>query len=328
MKVCLQAGHGDMFVGATGAPGERAWTTKIVPMVAEILESSGIEVYNTGSKAYEDQIVTNTDWDLFLAVHYDADIYGDNGGFADYPDPSSDLVWETSKQLAYKIGEHYFKTTGIPEKPSRSNANTKFYYMWQYLTANTPCVIIECGVGWRKPEDFEVLRRDNHRFVANALADSVLHALGMSQPCDKYIKKIDELEDELDDMRESRDKWRSQYKELEIKYETDLASLKEQNENLQKSNAELTAQLSLITRQYETLAAEKVALELKVEELEAKLIECGEQRDDLAQQLSDCHAELDATKEKLTACKKKKKICDYSYLERVSSLITCIWRKK
>lgn len=325
MKVCIQAGHKGTVSGSTGAPGERDWNSTIVPLVAKLLRDKGVEVYETDAAGYNDSKVTSTDWDLFLAVHYDADIYGDRGGFVDYPDPSADMVWEKSKSLSYKIGEHYFKTTGIPERPSRSNANTKFYYMWQYLTPNTPCVLIECGVGWRKPEDYEVLRKDNHNYIAQILADAVLHALGMSEPCDEYIKKISELEEELDDMRESRDKWKQMYKDLEIKYENDIKSLKEQNENLQKTNSELTTQLGLITRQYETLLSEKSALELTVESQKAKIKEVEEQRDDLAQQLSACNAELADTKIKLEEANKKAKarLCSFPYRERVLSLIRC-----
>lgn len=324
-KVCLQAGHGGVTSGATGASGERDWTTSVVPKISELLKAKGVETYTCGGKGYEDNKVTDTDWDLFLAVHYDADIYNDRGGFVDYPDPSADAVWETSKQLAYKIGEKYFKTTGIPERPSRSNANTKFYYMWSYLTANTPCVIIECGVGWRKPDDYEILRRDNNEYIAQVLADSILYALGMSEPCEEYIKKIEELDKELDDMRASRDKWKRMFNELEKKYETEVKSYKEQIENLQKSNAELTAQLSLMSQQYKVLLDEKNALQSIVGAQKVQITELTEQVDKLSENVARLAQENGQLKLDLSECKKKlkQKLCEFPYRDRVLSLIRC-----
>ncbi len=59
---------------------------------------------------------------------------------------------------------------------NRSNANTRYYYMWQYLTSKTPCVIIECGVGWRKPEDYNTLRK--YDFIADTISEGILKAFG------------------------------------------------------------------------------------------------------------------------------------------------------
>lgn len=205
-----------MTSGATGASGERDWNSKIVPMIADRLILKGVEVHQCDALANKDVKVTSTDWDLFLAVHYDADIYNDNGGFVDYPDASVDKVWERSKYLAQHLTDHYFSTTKIPYRPQRSNANTKFYYMWSALTDKTPCVIIECGVGNRKPEDYTILR--DYELISKTIADGVLIGLGLIEGDDEIQQlkdKIKELDDELDDMRTSRDKWKRMYEELE-----------------------------------------------------------------------------------------------------------------
>ena len=188
-KVCIQAGHKNMTTGSTGAPGERDWTTKIMPMVASRLKAKGITVYETDAFGNDDSKVTGTDWDLFISIHYDADIYKDRGGFTDCPDPSIDYVHTRSKELAKKISDVFFQKMGIPVK-SRSNANTKFYYMWQFLTANTPCVIIECGVGYRQPEDYNVLRRYDE--VATALSDAISSALGVTGGCEAKLALLEE----------------------------------------------------------------------------------------------------------------------------------------
>lgn len=224
LKVCLQAGHKNMVSGSTGAPGEREWTTKIADMVAEKLRKSGIEVYVTDAFGNKDSKVTKTDWDLFLAIHYDADIYWidpkdhskgtERGGFTDYPDASIDDVNSRSKELSEKIAEDFFDNVHIPYK-SRSNANTKFYYMWQFLSSKTPCVLIECGVGNRRPEDYETLRR--YEEISQALAGAIMYAIGVIDPKDSIINKLSEenkqLLEEIKDIRSNRDKYRSLAKE-------------------------------------------------------------------------------------------------------------------
>ena len=190
-KICLQAGHKGLTTGATGAPGERAWNTKVVPMVASRLRKLGYEVYETNSLADQDEKVTGTDWDLFLAVHYDADIYNDRGGFIDTPDPSVDEANEESKRIAEAMRSVYFPSTGIPEKPKRSNANTRFYYIWSSLSASTPCVLIECGVGNRKPEDYNTLF-DKIDLVADALTGGI-HKAFDTTPAKDWRKLYEEL---------------------------------------------------------------------------------------------------------------------------------------
>ncbi|NMB81598.1 MAG: N-acetylmuramoyl-L-alanine amidase [Ignavibacteria bacterium] len=176
-KICLQAGHKGRTTGSTGAPGEQKWTSEIVPKIASILRSRGFEVKETGADDYKtDKSIGSTDWDLFLSVHYDADIYNDRGGFIDTPDPKVDIATKESNRIAQVMRNNYFKDTGIPEK-NRSNANTKFYYMWSNLSANTPCVLIEAGVGWRTPEDHQTLHFQQDK-VAKAIADGITNALG------------------------------------------------------------------------------------------------------------------------------------------------------
>jgi len=232
-----------MTSGATGAYGERDWTTKIVPLVSSILKSKGIEVYETDAFGNKDPKVTGTDWDYFLAIHYDADIYNDRGGFSDYPDKSVDASYERSKQLALVLGERFFKTTGIPERPQRSNANTKFYYMWSALSANTPCVLIECGVGNRKPEDYNILRK--YDLIADALADGILEGLGLptGNEVEALQKKIDELLNEVIEIRASRDRWKLRASELEAEIIKDARSSTEHIKNLQSTVAEQANQI-------------------------------------------------------------------------------------
>lgn len=177
MKICLQAGHihiesnaDSSLHGSTGAPGEQEFTQRIVSATALLLQSRNFEVTIVDANANSNQIVTTTDWNLFVSVHYDADVYKTGGGFVDYPDPSIDAANEKSKALANAISAEYFKHSEIIEHPERSNPNTKFYYMWRALSAATPCVIIECGVGGDAHD--KVLLADTQR-IASALARGI-----------------------------------------------------------------------------------------------------------------------------------------------------------
>ena len=196
-KICIQAGHKGILIGSTGAPGERDWTTKFVPLLATKLIVRGYEVYECDAKATNNTKVISTDWDLFLAVHYDADIYNDRGGFIDTPDQSVDYVSFESSRIAAAMRSVYFSKTGIPEKFSRSNANTKFYYMWRYLSANTPCVLIECGVGNRKPEDHTTLFSKTD-LVAAAIVEGINVAFGVQNAPGGSLEA---LQDEVENLQ-------------------------------------------------------------------------------------------------------------------------------
>jgi len=161
---------------STGAPGEQELTKRITDRVSALLRDKGFEVRQTDACANGDITITQTDWDLFLAIHGDADYAGDNGGgFVDYPDPSVDASTVESKRIKEAIESEYFKHAEILNTP-HSNPNTKFYYMWRYLTANTPCCLIELGQV-QDPHD-KVLLADTNR-IAGAVARGVCKAFNI-----------------------------------------------------------------------------------------------------------------------------------------------------
>lgn len=206
-RICLQSGHKGTYIGATGAPGERDWNSKIVPLIATILRQKGLEVYETGASADKDPKVTGTDWDLFLAIHYDADIYSNTGGFVDIPEPATDFSTKESARIASILRGNYFSKTGIINHPERSNANTRFYYMWKALSAKTPCVLIECGVGNRKPEDYNTLHNkinDIAGIIASAIVEALIPATPTPTPTpvvNKYEKAIKDIQAILDGIK-------------------------------------------------------------------------------------------------------------------------------
>ena len=155
MKICIQAGHEGRTTGSTGAPSEQSFNIDISNQVADELRKRGFEVKRVNADPLPEEI--GGDWDFFLAIHYDADLYGSGGFFTDYPEPSTDGVTDKSQKAAYLLRQEYGGTTGIVYHPERSNVNTRYYYMWKKLSWNTPCVLIECGVGMHVPDYHSIL---------------------------------------------------------------------------------------------------------------------------------------------------------------------------
>lgn len=171
-KIVIQAGHVNCqynsiisLHGSTGAPNEMSFNLDIANQVSAELRRRGFEVKQTDANANDDKTITSVDWDLFLSIHYDADVYGKGGFFVDYPEPSTDGATKESQRIQKVLTEEYGKVTGIVNVPTRSNAKTRYHYMWKYLTAKTPCNLIECGVGMHVPDDWQILHFDRPRVV-------------------------------------------------------------------------------------------------------------------------------------------------------------------
>lgn len=153
MKIVLQSGHSNIqfnditsLRGSTGSPQELTKNYKITSRTAELLRERGFTVKQTDANANMDTTITNVDWDLFLAIHCDADS-ASNGGFTDYPEPSTDGATVESQRIANRIADKFFPESGITFRPERrqKSAGVMYYYMWQYLSSKTPCVLIEMG---------------------------------------------------------------------------------------------------------------------------------------------------------------------------------------
>jgi N-acetylmuramoyl-L-alanine amidase len=171
-KILIQSGHQNITNGQTGAPGEMANNIRIRDRLGQILVAKGFQVFLCDAN-----FTSNEDFNLALALHCDADYAGnEGGGFVDYPDPSVDLSNAESKRIKEAIESQYFIHSGIRNVPTRSNPNTKFYYWWSMLSANTPCVIMEMGESI-DPHD-KVILSDTDR-VANAIARGICIAFNV-----------------------------------------------------------------------------------------------------------------------------------------------------
>lgn len=173
IKILCQSGHQNITIGSTGAPEEGQNNIRIRDRLGQILISKGFQVYLCDAN-FKDYV---NDYNLALSLHCDANYAGDEGGgFVDYPDPSVDYVNAESKRIKEAIESEYFDHSGIRNVPTRSNPNTKFYYWWSYLTANTPCVIIEMGESI-DPHD-KIILADTER-VASAIARGICKAFNV-----------------------------------------------------------------------------------------------------------------------------------------------------
>jgi hypothetical protein len=255
MKILLQAGHWNTTTTATGAPNEMAFNVDIAFTTAGELRKRGFEVKVTDYNAYKDPEVLGTDFDLCLAIHYDADIYGTGGGFVDFAEPSTDGVTVESQRIAQSIRDNYFITTGIANHPERSNKNTRFYYLWKYLSPKTPCVIIECGVGMHVPDDWQTLHF-NRPLVVEGLVKGICSAfntpyeLGGGTSVEGDNAKITELSKKLADEIQAN------------------AELRTTIVSLQGDIADAEKRAGLLTDENRTLVAEKERLVLDLRDMD------------------------------------------------------------
>jgi hypothetical protein len=188
MLIGLQAGHQNIqnnvdpgLRGGTGASPanfvpERDWTVKLRDTLGQILVSKGFQVQLDDANANSSLNTTEKDFAFYLAIHFEANTHGKGGGFMTAPDPNYDAVNPESKRIVEAIKSEYFKNTGIEEHEEWITPAMTQYYMWNALSAKTPCGIIECGVGGDAHDD--VILGDFTR-VANAIAKGICKAFNV-----------------------------------------------------------------------------------------------------------------------------------------------------
>lgn len=179
MRIIIQAGHEGRTTGSIGSPNEQSFNIDISNKVADEMRSKGVEVRRV--KADPTNAEISGDWDLFLSIHYDADIYGTGGYFSDFPEPTTDPATAKSQSISKILSAEYGSITKIVNHPERSNGNTRYYYMWQRISARTPCVLIECGVGMHVPDDHETLHF-NRPLVVKAIVSGLVKSLNITAP--------------------------------------------------------------------------------------------------------------------------------------------------
>lgn len=178
-KIAIQAGHlntknncDPSLRTSTGAAGEVQVNEAVANKLFELLSNTkNIEAYLYDATANCDATIGGINFDLFLALHCD----GNNdksvsGGFAGVPDKAIDAVYSTSKKYADIFNDNYFNLVGIPYVNRETN-DSKYYYMWNVLSRNTPCVLLEMGF-ISGTKDSKILKDTDK--VANAIYETIL----------------------------------------------------------------------------------------------------------------------------------------------------------
>lgn len=173
--ICLQSGHEGRTTGATGAPGEQELNVRIRNRLSQLLIEKGFTIQLVNADPTKAEI--DKDFDLFLALHGDANIYGTGGGCIASGDKSVDNSYVESARIRDAIASEYFQHSEIVNHPERINVNMTKYYMWLLLTSRTPCVIVEMGVVQDAHD--KVLLTDTER-IATALARGICLAFGVT----------------------------------------------------------------------------------------------------------------------------------------------------
>lgn len=197
MKILIHCGHWNIvnncdpaLRSGTGTVGEIDFNKAVGITLEKLLQEDGHTTYLDDANTNCKPNLTNQDWGLALAIHADANIYGTGGGFVDVLRPDWDPARVESARLAQALRDRYFPETGIVNHPERSNLNTRQYYLWNYLTDKTPCVIIECGV--LQDAHDKVILSDIPR-VAKAIREGIRKASPPPVPvpnADEYVSRL------------------------------------------------------------------------------------------------------------------------------------------
>src|SRR5258708_32341619 len=177
MFIGIQSGHKNIssncdsqLATETGAPSESDFNWQVTLLLSDILQKYKFQVQIDDANANCSGNPGDTlakDFDFYLAIHAESE---PQGGAIAAPDPSVDAANAESKRIVNALDSVYFSDSGIGRNDKIIDSNMTFYYMWNVLTARTPCGIIECGA-LQDAHDQVIL--NDHRRVALAIAHGI-----------------------------------------------------------------------------------------------------------------------------------------------------------
>jgi hypothetical protein len=128
----------------TGTRGEREWTGDIAQRIVRAFQGRGLDAFAADASGGDE---IRAPLDLLINVHYQRDS-STSRAFCGIPSDryiSADARAESSRWQAL-FNARYTDITGIPVTPERGEGgNLTENYLWCYVGAETPCVLIECG---------------------------------------------------------------------------------------------------------------------------------------------------------------------------------------
>lgn len=264
MKILTIVGHQNIqfnsitsLHGSTGTAGELEINLRITDRVSAMLRERGFEVVQTDANANDDPTITKTDFNLALALHCDMDVQNDQGGgMCGSGDKSVDAMWVESLRIKKVFDEVYFKETAIVNKNIVTEGMKK-YYLWQYLTSKTPCVLLEMGQA-KDPHDSVLL--GNTELIASGIVRSICKAFNKpyditpSVDYEALLKTKDEqirtLETKVANLEADTKIFTQRLSEIEAKLSENEKTVKQYQKELKIANelaANATGQLETVT---------------------------------------------------------------------------------
>lgn len=199
--ILVQAGHSAAFPpyqqGGGGAPGEAAWTAALAQRLAARLSTRGIAVTIVGCWLLDNSNpppAVAQEYALFVALHYDADIYPERTGCFAGRAAADPCAAEADRFLAL-WRDRYPAATGIALHEERLNPNVTDYYAFRVTSATTPGVLIEHGVGMGL--DHAALY-DGIDTVADADTAAILDFLGLVDEGGEDVATVKQLQAQID----------------------------------------------------------------------------------------------------------------------------------
>jgi hypothetical protein len=227
-KILIIVGHQNVkfnsiisLRGNTGTDGEMQINLDVGNLVSSMCRERGISVIQTDANANDDKSITSANFDLALALHCDMDVAKDQGGgMCGSGDKSVDAMWQESLRIKKIFDETYFSEVKIVNK-NIVTAGMSRYYIWQYLSPKTPCVLLEMGQA-KDPHDSILL--GNTKLIATGIVKSICKALNVSyeisQPTPPTIDPKDKL---INELNASVNTLNSQLKQAKIDFGVALA---------------------------------------------------------------------------------------------------------
>lgn len=189
-------------------------------------------------------------------------------------------------------------------------------------------IIVECDT---QADTFTVFEQNNPANVPGRACEVTTYKdwsgvigwlrprVSISDDLAELEKILKDLEKENGELRNSRNKWKRDYQDLEKEYKRVLSSKEAHIEQIQRTNADLSANISDLTSQNQTLSLRNTEVEKKLKDYETVLIELEMAIDGFAR-------ELELRDEQIQQLTKQKaqKLCEYPRSERIRSLfLTC-----
>lgn len=155
--------------GWSGAPGEAVWVLDLNDRIETLLKAQGVEVVRVDGDL-QDHTAFHSDYDAFIAPHYEADVHNRGGAF--WGRASASLTGAADDRLGNLFWGKFKAIEGAPPDAFEwSNPNVTDYYGFRLTSNNTPGILVEHGVGWG---DNKAWLRDKIGEIAQAWVNTLL----------------------------------------------------------------------------------------------------------------------------------------------------------